>query len=85
MAIAAVDKRQNVWSIFLSGQVPALSKVALRLMSVHASACSSERNWSHWGLLFAKNRAAFSVEVAEQIVFVAENSTTALPSDELLF
>jgi hypothetical protein len=69
VVIAAVDKRQNVWSNFLSGQVPALSKVALWLMSMHASACSSERNWSRWGLLFAKNHA--------------ENSTTA--RDELLF
>jgi hypothetical protein len=85
VVIAAVDKRQNVWSNFLSGQVPALSEVALWLMSMHASACSSERNWTRWGLLFAKSRAAFSMEVAEQIVFVAENSTTAQPSDELLF
>jgi hypothetical protein len=85
--IEPTHKRRAVWVNFLKDKCPNLASVAERLMSMHATACASERNWSKWGLLFAKNRASFSGAVSEKIVFVCENSPdkSACVDAELLF
>jgi hypothetical protein len=85
--IEPMHKRRAVWVNFLKEKCPNLALVAERLMSMHATACSSERNWSKWGLRFAKNRASFSGAVAEKIVFVCENSPdkSACVDAEILF
>jgi hypothetical protein len=85
--IEPTHKRRVVWVNFLKEKCPNLASVAERLMSMHTTACSSERNWSKWGLLFAKTHASFSGAVAEKIVFVCENSPykSASVDAELLF
>ena len=40
---------------------------------MHTTACASERNWSNWGLMFAKNRARLGIERASQMILLPEN------------
>ena len=56
-----------------------------KLLSMHTTACASERNWSKWGLMFAKNRARLGIERASQMIFLAENQVfTEFSEAELL-
>jgi hypothetical protein len=83
--IAPIQQRRGVSVTFLKDQCPSLAPVAARLLSMHMTACSSEQNWSKWGLLLAKNRASFKRETAEQIIFVAQNTgnSTDVDTEEL--
>lgn len=56
---------------------PMLSLIAVQLLSMHTTSCSAERNWSKWGLLFAKNRARLSRERAGQLIFLNEHGCQA--------
>ena len=52
--------RKLVWSSSMSVKYPPdlFINVALRLLSLHAASCSSERNWSLWLGLSAGTAAA---------------------------
>jgi hypothetical protein len=52
------------------------------LLSMCVTACSSERNWSKWGLLFVPHRNALGLERAQRLVFAQQNdlSTRAVRS-----
>ena len=52
---------------------PNSALIATRLLSMHTTACASERNWSKWGLMFAKNRAKLCIQGACQMTFLSEN------------
>jgi hypothetical protein len=64
--VAEVALRKNVWTNYLKTikdqqgiakpLYPTLAGIAITYMSVHATACAPERNWSKWGALYAKNR-----------------------------
>ena len=41
---------------------PLLTNVALRLLSLHATSCSSERNWSLWRFVCRDNRRRLGLE-----------------------
>ncbi|EFJ52712.1 hypothetical protein VOLCADRAFT_85978 [Volvox carteri f. nagariensis] len=41
---------------------------------MHASTCSSERNWSAWGLVYTKARNQLAIEQAEKIVYIRGNA-----------
>jgi hypothetical protein len=45
----------------------------MKLLSMHATACASERNWSKWGRLYDKFLSALSLLKGEIMVFIAEN------------
>ena len=44
--------------------------IANQLLSMHTT---SARNWSKWGLMYAKNRARLGIECASKIIFLSEN------------
>jgi hypothetical protein len=57
----------------------------MKLLSMHATACASERTWSKWGRLYDKFRSAISLLNGEMMVFVAENDEHSnLRCDEYL-
>ncbi|DBB07197.1 TPA: hypothetical protein ACH3X1_011764 [Trebouxia sp. C0004] len=48
-----------------------LAGLVLRLLSLHATSCAPERNWSLWGQLYRKNRSRLGLLRAEKLVFVS--------------
>jgi hypothetical protein len=96
--VADVELRRNVWLNFLrkgknaAGQTvdlyPSLADIAVVYMSVHATACAPERNWSKWGSLYDKKRNALGIQRGKQIIFLQENDaevTVVAEDEELLF
>ena len=57
---------------------PLLSKVAARVLSMHATTAASERNWSLWGRNYAKGRASLRMETADKVIFIKGNLNTAM-------
>jgi hypothetical protein len=55
---------------------------ARRLLSFHTNRCANERNWSFWGYIYSKGHNRLSLERAEKLVFIKQNSpnTAVLPS-----
>jgi hypothetical protein len=72
--LAPVHVRKNVWTnVQGDGECVDLAKVATKLLSMHETACASERNWSKWGRLCGKFPSALSLLKGEVMVFIAEN------------
>jgi uncharacterized membrane protein len=71
---ATVESRRALWINVLSRHFPALKEVAVQLLSLHATSCAAERDWSKWGKLYHKYRNALTVGKAAQMIFVAENA-----------
>jgi hypothetical protein len=72
--LASVHVRKNVWTIVLcrgNGEYVDLAKVAMKLLSMHATACASERNLSKGGRLYDKFRSALLK--GKMMVFIAAN------------
>lgn len=44
----AAETRRAVWTSSMEKKYPLLCAIALRLLSMHATSCGSERNWSVW-------------------------------------
>jgi hypothetical protein len=97
--VADIQLRKNVWNNFLrkeknaAGQsvslYPTLADLAITYMSVHATACAPERNWSRWGNLYAKNRNALEIQKGKKMIFLQENDgdggQARVEDEELLF
>jgi hypothetical protein len=57
-------------------------------MSVHATACAPEQNWSRWGDLHDKKRNALDIQRGKKIISLQENDaegTVVGNDDELSF
>ena len=50
------------------------------VLSMHATSCASERNWSLWGNLYVKARNRLAIERAEMLVYIRGNSNKGLVS-----
>ncbi len=61
--------------MLLEEHYPALAVVAARLLGMHVTTCAAERNWSAWGLLFAKARNRLSKMRAFMLLYLRGNST----------
>ena len=71
LVMARITKRRNLWN-----WLPNFSNLTLivtRLLFMHTTACASERNWSKWDLMFAKNRARLGIERAIQMIHLSKN------------
>jgi hypothetical protein len=55
------------------GECVDLAKVAMKLLSMRATARANAGNWSKWGRLYDKFRSALSLLKGEMMVFIAEN------------
>lgn len=71
--MADMSIRRNLWHAWLSLLFPELAKIAVMLLSMHTTSCAAERNWSKWGLMFAKNRARLGRERAMKMIFLSEH------------
>ena len=49
---------------------PTIALVAHRLLSMHATSCAPERNWSHWGNIYSKKQSSMKLSTAEKFTFV---------------
>ncbi len=50
---------------------------AMRVLSLHATSCAPERNWSVLGQLYRKNRSKLGISRAEKMVFVSSAAKVA--------
>ena len=57
-----------------AAEYPLLAKAAIKLLSCHATACASERNWSLWGNVCTKARSNLALQRAKKIIFIRHNS-----------
>lgn len=73
LQMADMSVRRNLWHAWLSLLFPELAKIAVMLLSMHTTSCAAERNWSKFGLMFAKNRARLARERAVQMIFLTEH------------
>ncbi|EFJ40248.1 hypothetical protein VOLCADRAFT_108259 [Volvox carteri f. nagariensis] len=71
---ASLDDCISYWDVHLAAQFPLIASAAIRLLLMHASTCSSERNWSAWGLVYTKARNRLAIEWAEKIVYIRGNA-----------
>lgn len=69
------DERGKTW--------PLLAAAARRLLPRHATSCSTERNWSKWGLTYTPLRNKLGVEKAEKLIFLAGNKNAGQKKAEL--
>ena len=68
--VASGSMRRKWWSS--SQEFPLLSQAANRLLSMHATTCATERNWSTWGRLYTKSRNRLNLSKAEKLVYQGE-------------
>ena len=68
--VASASMRRKWWSS--SQEFPLLSQAANRLLSMHATTCATERNWSTWGRLYTKSRNRLNLSKAEKLVYQGE-------------
>ena len=71
--------RRAVWSSksSMGKAYPTLSPVARHLLSLHATSAVPERNWSHWGMMYRKDRSLLALTRAEKLVVVSSAAKVA--------
>lgn len=52
----SIKDRRLVWTSSMRQAYPLLTDIAARLLSLHATSCASERNWSLWRFVSRDNR-----------------------------
>jgi hypothetical protein len=72
--VASVKARKGVWKRYGAENFPTLAQVALRLLCVHPTSASTERNWSLWGRVFVASRNALGLERAKKLIMFCYNS-----------
>ena len=73
MQLSSAELRRNYWRRIAAPKFPLLAAATARLLSLHASSCSAERNWSAWGRTFVPLRNRLSHAVAEKMIFIKGN------------
>ena len=71
--------RRAVWlpQGILGKEYKALAAAARRVLSLHATSCAPELNWSVLGQLYRKNRSSLGISRAEKMVFVSSAAKVA--------
>jgi hypothetical protein len=72
--LVPTEKRRLVWTSQLAKKYPLLAKVADRVLSLHATSCAPERNWSKWRWVYRENRSRLLLERAEKMIFVSSHA-----------
>jgi hypothetical protein len=65
--------RLNVWLNLIAGTYPVLTKVARCVLTMPATACATERNWTLWGQVFIKTRSCLGLQRAQDMIYVKQN------------
>ena len=71
--IATPAARRGFWSQYAAKLYPLLARAAARLLSMHSTSCSAERNWSGWGALYQKARNRLALERASKLMYIRGN------------
>lgn len=61
----------------LGKEYKALAVAAMHVLSLHATSCAPERNWSVLGQLYRKNRSRLGTSRADKMVFVSSAAKVA--------
>ena len=69
--VVSIESRKKWWN--LDKAFPLLSRAAERLLSMHATTCATERNWSTFGRVYVKGRSRLAIGKAEKLVFIKGN------------
>jgi hAT family C-terminal dimerisation region len=69
-----VHARASVWKKKGATIWPELTKVVLKLLAMHPTSASTERNWSLWGRVYTAARNALSLDRARKITTFCFNS-----------
>ena len=81
--VVPVAMRLMFWATWAAAEFPTLAVAASKLLAMHVTTCSSERNWSVWGQVYTKGRSRLSISLGEKIVYIRGNATKpGEPSDE---
>jgi hypothetical protein len=72
--VASVRMRKGVWKRWIAQQMPELAAVAVRVMSVHPTSCSTERNWGLWGRMYTACRYRLGMERAKKMITFCFNN-----------
>lgn len=72
--MAAQSMRANEWWEMFGSHLPALQKLAMRVLTAPVSASAGERNWSAYKHIISDTRTRMTSEHAEQLVYVYWNS-----------
>jgi len=65
----------NDWWEMFGSHLPALQKLAMRVLTAPVSASAGERNWSAYKHIIRDTRTRLTSEHAEQLVYVYWNSS----------
>ena len=84
VVITPASQRRGWWASYGAREYPFLADAALRLLSVHPTACAAERNWSVWGQVYTKLRSRLSLKLAQDIVFIRGNRAANVSGQEEL-
>ena len=68
--------RRGWWQTIGRAEFPHVSRVAVRLLSYHVTACASERNWSLWGNVYPKCKSRLAIERGSKVIFIKGNDKT---------
>jgi hypothetical protein len=66
--VTSIAQQEGVWRRFGVEVHGALAKVALRLLSMHATSTALERNWALWGRVYGASRNALGMEQAWKLI-----------------
>lgn len=66
--------RRSVWSAGSSMEraFPLLAMIAIRLLSLHATSCGTERNWSNWRWVCRDKRRRLAFEKVSCLGFALQ-------------
>ena len=75
---SSMSVRGGLWSGNgpLGKSYPVIAYVATHI-SLHATSCAPEQNWSHWGRLYRKDRSCLGSKRAEHLIFVSRAAKIA--------
>ena len=82
LVVATVAQRRGFWRRY-SDRFPLLTAATERLLSVHATTCAAERNWSAWGRTYTNNRSRLGIKTAEKLIYVKANHDGGDEPDEI--
>ncbi len=80
--ILGAEAKVMWWQTYGRDLYPQLTQAAVRLLSMHATSCASERNWSLWGSVYTKTRNRLSISRAEKLIFIRGNSSQSTRDDD---
>ena len=71
------EVRSRIWKNLLSKAYSKSAKLAVRVMSMPATACVSERSWTQWAQVYVKARSNLGFQRASDMICINQNDRLA--------